>query len=558
MQSWKALLLNVAGAVAVCGAGEWSVRVLPEPAATSHAPLRLGLQAGFLDGRFHSLRAERFCGSDWSAEEDVTLRIAAAADQVDRPICVVQGAGGRRGGVVRLTRPLRRGVRHTLRLKGRRISGSGSVWVTFTSVSDESEDSVTKRITLKNGIWCERELHVVPQRETVYQCRLAFKPDSVVELGSLSLTADDAEGGWDHESLEALRTMRPGVIGWPAAKDLGMYHWCDGVGPLAVRHPAVPSAVPDEGHSFGTAEFVVFCRLTGAQPMLRITVFDPRLADERMTDLAAGIQMATEWVAYCNATNDHPLALLRRRHGHAEPFRVTRWELTACGGAVPAVSIAAAYEAAMRSEDSAIHVVTGGEASLPPLHDRYVTAVLQRLEEASAEERTYYAEWYGALSLAYAAIDTATQARGGLLCTPLQPEQVLCRAPRARNMLTDAGALLAIINRYPAERPLVVEGAPEAASGGPRVQATWSDEASGLVVFIYNSSPLPHTVRIDLTPMGRRFMLCVSDQMAADLTARRDASVLPVNRIQKVGAAISQTVVCEAAPCSFTRLLVRE
>lgn len=63
----------------------------------------------------------------------------------------------------------------------------------------------------------------------------------------------------------------------------------------------------------------------------------------------------------------------------------------------------------------------------------------------------------------------------------------------------------------------------------------------------------------DLAALRRPFMLWVSDQMAADLTARRGVSRrVPVSRSQKVGAAVSQTLVCEAVPCSFTRVLIKE
>ncbi len=556
MACWKTVLLCWGGIVAVAAATEWSFRVLPGQAETNAAPLRLGLQAGFLDGRFQPLRAECLAGPDWSVEAEVTLQDVAAIQPVGRAVRVAN-VGSDRLGIMQITRTLRSGVGHTLCLQGRRISGGGRVWVSFAPVGGAPEDGVTERFSL-NGEWRPRGVRMVPQRETAYRCRLSVDPGSVIELSEISLTPDDAEDGWDHEALAALRGMRPGVIGWPAVQGIESYVWYDGVGPQAVRRPAGPSARPEEGHAFGTAEFAAFCRLAGAEPMLRVTVFEPGPADERVPDQAAGFRMAAEWVAYCNATGGHPLALLRQRHGHPEPLRVMRWELTGRGGAGPSAESAAVYAAAMRAEDPAIRVTPVEDTTLLPRSDPYVAAILQRLAAAAPEERTYYAEWYGALGLAYAALDRVAQGRGGLLATPLQPEQVLYRMPRARNMLTDAGALLALINRYPADRPLPVERAQDVADSPLRVQAAWSAEAGGLVVFVYNAAPKPHTVRIGLASLNRRFMLWVSDQLAADLAARRVARTMPVNRIQKAGTAISQTVVCEAAPCSFTRVLVRE
>ncbi len=546
------------GVVAVGAAAEWSFRVLPGQTVTNAMPLCLGLQAGFLDGRFHPLRAECLAGHDWSAESGVKLQAVAALRPADRAVRVAN-AGQDRQGITQVTRTLRSGVGHTLRLQGRRISGGGRVWVSFVPVGGAPEDSVAERFSLGDA-WKPREVRLMPRREAAYRCQLSVDPGSVIELRAITLTPDDAEAGWDHEALEALRGMRLGVIGWPAAKEMGHYVWYDGVGPQTVRRPAVPSARPEEVHAFGTAECVAFCRLAGAEPMLRVSVFDPGLADERMPDQAASVRMAAEWVAYCNATGDHPLALLRRRHGHAEPLRVTRWELVGRNGVRPSAETVAAYTSAMRAEDPAIRVTVGDEAALVPRSDPYVAEIQRRLTAADPGERAYYAEWYSALGLAYAALDRVAQGRGGLLATPLQPEQVLYGTPRARNMLTDTGALLALINRYPADRPLQIECvSPDAAAGGSlRVQAACSAEAGGVVVFVYNPAPQPHTVRIGLSPLNRRFVLWVSDQLAPDLTERRAARTLPVNRIQKVGSAISQTVVCEAAPGSFTRILVKD
>ena len=109
-----------------------------------------------------------------------------------------------------------------------------------------------------------------------------------------------------------------------------------------------------------------------------------------------------------------------------------------------------------------------------------------------------------------------------------------------------------------AGRPVLIEGMPNTPDSSLRVQAAWSTEAGELIVFVYNAAPESHTVRIGLAPLKRRFVLYVSDQLAPDLAARRDTQAMPVTHTQKVGSALSQTVVCEAAPCSITRVLVKE
>ena len=78
------------------------------------------------------------------------------------------------------------------------------------------------------------------------------------------------------------------------------------------------------------------------------------------------------------------------------------------------------------------------------------------------------------------------------------------------------------------------------------------------MVFVYNAGPAARTVKFDLTALKRRFGFWIADQLAADISARRSASSVPVNRIQKAGAALTQFFLCEFEPSSFTRVIVKE
>ena len=50
----------------------------------------------------------------------------------------------------------------------------------------------------------------------------------------------------------------------------------------------------------------------------------------------------------------------------------------------------------------------------------------------------------------------------------------------------------------------------------------------------------------------------ITDELAADIASRRASQSVPINRIQKAGAAITQWLAFTAAPSSFTRILVKE
>ena len=534
----------------------FTVRVVPRVASTNEHPLRLGFQTGFLEGPSNPLRAECFSEEGVGTEGRVSVKVLPDPD-TGRRLYRVTNTDEETRGVALVTRVLRRKVGYTVRVSCRRVEGRGTLRFAFEPVGGRPEDRTEKRVSVKGDERAEKAFAVVPLKDGAYRCAFEIEPGSVMELSGFSMLPDDAEDGWDHEMLEALRAVSPGILRWPVQDGVGFYNWYDGVGPRAMRRPVAPTARAEDGHDFGTAEFVGFCRLIGAEPVMRVTVFQPGVKDERVPDLAAGVQLAIDWVAYCNAQGDHPLAKLRARHGHAAALGVRRWELVTEKGGVPAADVCQAYASAMRAEDPSIAV--GAEVPvLTPLDDRYVSKVMARLAEGSAQDRRYYGEWYRTLGLAYAAVERLRRGEGADLCTALYPEQVLYRVTYARNMLTEAGMLMALYNRYPALVPLVAEGAPAEENGPFRVQVAWTEDDATLVIFVYNSDTESRTVRFDLRALRRRFGVWISDQLAADITARRVAQTVPINRTQKAGAAVTQWLECTAAPSSFTRILVKE
>ncbi len=554
---WFALLSAGAGdAFARPDGAELTVRVLPQALSTNVAPLRLGLQAGLLEGPGNPFRAECFLEESAGAEGRVSVAVVPDPETGCRRFRVAN-EGDAPHGLALVTRTLRRNVAHTVRVSCRHVKGRGSLRFVFAPVAAPPEETTEKRVSVNGGEWVEKAFAVTPHKDGEYRCIFAVEPGSVMELSAFSLVPDDAEGGWDHQVLEALRAVSPGSLRWPVVRGLGFYNWYDGIGPRAARRAVSPTGRAEDGHDFGTVEFVGFCRRLDAEPIIRVTVFQPGMKDERVPDSAAGTQLAADWVAYCNATGRHPLAMLRSRHGQASPLGVKRWELVTAEGGAPDAAVCRAYAAAMRAEDPDVDVrAAPGLLSGP--EDRYVAQVMRRLTESGLADRRYYGEWYAALGLAYAAIGRLGRGEGGDVCTALYPEQILYRVPYARNMLTESGLLLALFNRFPARVPLVTEGAPAEPESTIRVQASWTGDDSTLVIFVYNSGTESRTVRLVLSDLKRNFGFWIADQLTADITARRTAQTVPINRIQKAGAAISQVILCEAAPSSFTRVLVKQ
>ena len=595
-----------------------TVQVLPQAIATNGAPLKLGFQAGLLGGAGSPLRAECFTVEAVEAAMRASAAGAAATNSgavvraamdpdTDQPLYVVENREKSAGGMAIVTTPLRKGVSYTVRVTCRRLRGGDALQFGFAPIGSDAGEEAGKSVAVKEDGNVQKMFSVTPLRDGAYQCAFRVGPESAMVLGAFSMVPDDAEAGWNREALEALRTIGPSVLRWPAAESPDFYNWYDGVGPRELRGAADDGAQGPPDSAFGTLEFVLFCRRIGAEPLLRVTMALPGCADARVPDVAAGAQLAADWVAYCNATNDHPLAALRRRHGAEAAPQVKRWELVAPRGAAATVGAwsdaCQAYVAKMKAEDPAIAVgvtassleqvdavlrrcgdgldfvscgAPGAEAAirkynrergvrvawadtrLAPLYDRYIAQVVRRLEAGDASDRVYYGGWYRALGVASAALARLRCGADGVTCAPFYPEQVLHRVSYARNMPTEEGLVMALINRFPALTPLATEGAPTEAEAPFRVVAAWTEDPKTLVIFLYNSGVEPQTVRLDLTALKRQFAFCLSDQLMGDLAKPRAVPTLPVSHRQKAGSAITQVVLCECLPASFTRLVVKE
>lgn len=360
--------------------------------------------------------------------------------------------------------------------------------------------------------------------------------------------------GWNGQALEAFRSLGVAAVRWPVVRGLTQYNWYQGVGSLELRQS--PSEV-DAAAAFGTAEFVDFCRLIGAEPVLRVTVPAFGKAGVDVEETREGVQRAADWVAYCNAPSGQPLARLRARHGRAEPWRVSQWELFTPEGELFA-GVAREYERAMRAADGADGITVGGaDAPLAEVRDRYVAEVLHRLQAADAAERNYYADWYGALSVANDAL-ARLRAGSGTVFWPDPPERLLSRSPVAKHMLTERGQLIALFNRFPAFEPLVAEGVPATAQSPFQAVAAWTEDRTFLLLFLYNSGTEARKVLLDLTALKSPFAFWASEQLAGDLTARRTTGTLPVLRKQKAGSALSRVVRFECLPASFSCVVVKK
>lgn len=120
--------------------------------------------------------------------------------------------------------------------------------------------------------------------------------------------------GFRRDVLEALRRLDMPVLRYPGGNFVSGYRWRDGVGPVEGRPTRMELAWHDlEPNSFGTNEFIRYCRALGTEPYLAVNAGDGDMREAR------------DWLEYCNGTKDTALVKLRRSHGFEAPHEVRYW-----------------------------------------------------------------------------------------------------------------------------------------------------------------------------------------------------------------------------------------
>jgi len=119
--------------------------------------------------------------------------------------------------------------------------------------------------------------------------------------------------GFRTDVIAALRELKVSVIQWPGGCYASGYHWESGVGKQ--RHPTDDMAWGVvEPNTFGTDEYVDFCRQIGSIPYV-------------CNNAGNGtVQEMAGWVAYCNGTDaDH--VRIRAGNGYPQPRDVNLWSI---------------------------------------------------------------------------------------------------------------------------------------------------------------------------------------------------------------------------------------
>ncbi len=234
-----------------------------------------------------------------------------------------------------------------------------------------------------------------PRFELSRYLYMQFMEPLGVTDGSVAAAWDMLHDRWREDVVRAVRELAPTLIRWPGGCLASYYRWKEGVGPRDQRKPMLNLLWGGlESNQVGTHEFIDFCRLVGADPLLVVNfesdgrrewAYPPR-GGVRW----AGPEEAAEWVDYCN----NPDNAARRRNGSPEPFGVHLWQIGNETSYDPegwdcetAAARTLAFARMMHKADPSIALIGWGDSGWAP-----------RMLEVAGEELRYIAFHLGVRS----------------------------------------------------------------------------------------------------------------------------------------------------------------
>jgi alpha-L-arabinofuranosidase len=120
--------------------------------------------------------------------------------------------------------------------------------------------------------------------------------------------------GFRLDVMALIRELAPTIVRYPGGNFVSGYRWEDGVGPLEQRPRRLDYAwLSTEPNSFGTNEFIDWCRAAEIEPMLAVNLG------------TRGAKEAGDFIEYCNHPGGTALSDLRRAHGWEQPHGVKFW-----------------------------------------------------------------------------------------------------------------------------------------------------------------------------------------------------------------------------------------
>ena len=135
-------------------------------------------------------------------------------------------------------------------------------------------------------------------------------------VGTVSLMPADNIEGMRADTLKLLKELNASMYRWPGGNFVSGYDWRDGIGDRDHRPPRKnPAWTGVEHNDFGMNEFIHFCRMLNAEPLITVN-----------TGFGDAYSAAAE-LEYANGSTDTLMGALRAKNGDPEPFNVRYWAI---------------------------------------------------------------------------------------------------------------------------------------------------------------------------------------------------------------------------------------
>lgn len=148
------------------------------------------------------------------------------------------------------------------------------------------------------------------------------------QVSLMHLSSIDNQG-FRKELSEAISTIRPTMLRWPGGSFSEQYRFEHGIGRQTDRKGILRWDDFDP-LSFGTDEYISFCRKIGAEPLIVIPIGYHNYAGYApdKDGKEDWLQRALDWMEYCNGdANSTHWGAIRAKNGHPEPYHVKYWEI---------------------------------------------------------------------------------------------------------------------------------------------------------------------------------------------------------------------------------------
>jgi alpha-N-arabinofuranosidase len=135
-------------------------------------------------------------------------------------------------------------------------------------------------------------------------------------VGTVSLMPADNIEGMRADTLAVLKELNAPMYRWPGGNFVSGYDWRDGIEDRDRRPPRKnPAWTGVEHNDFGFHEFIRFCRLVKAEPLVTVN-----------TGFGDAYSAAAQ-LEYANGSTDTLMGSLRAKNGEPKPFNVCYWAI---------------------------------------------------------------------------------------------------------------------------------------------------------------------------------------------------------------------------------------